>query len=233
MLRPQKRRPPPPHRLGQRELSQAQKPPARPPPGVGAGAAAGVTVGVLQEAPRAWQRPADCGGPRQTGLPSIKVSRLRADARRVALLKHADPRTGGFHWTGEDSDDLLAWLTTLTGCPPITQPVLLQCERHDEPVPCSYVQADPQAGVARRRCVACAHVTDLYDSGERWTYPDTWSCLTCQQSLAELAAGISANEQGRADWLALAARCVGCGRISGLTDVVLQGVEVEKLLTSV
>jgi hypothetical protein len=151
----------------------------------------------------------------------------------VTLVKHADPGNGSVHWTGEDSDDLLAWLTSLTDCPPITQPLLLQCERHDEPLNCCYVQADPQAGVARRRCVACAAVTDLRDSGERWTYPDTFACVACRQSLVELAAGISTNEQGRARWLALAARCVGCGRITGLTDVLLEDVEMDEVLASV
>ena len=81
--------------------------------------------------------------------------------------------------------------------------------------------------------MACAAVTDLRDSGERWTYPDTFACVACRQSLVELAAGISTNEQGRARWLALAARCVGCGRITGLTDVLLEDVEMDELLASV
>jgi hypothetical protein len=152
----------------------------------------------------------------------------------VALFEHADPYSGTVTWTGDEASDLLQWLTELSGCPPITHPKVLLCERHvDEPQFTGYVQADPQEGVARRRCVACAQVTDLIDSGERWTFPDTHECPSCCQSLVELAVGVSADDDGHAHWLALASRCVGCGRISGLTDAVLHGEPVEQVLASV
>lgn len=137
-------------------------------------------------------------------------------------------------WTGDEASDLLQWLTELSGCPPITHPKVLLCERHtDDPEFCGYVQADPREGVARRRCVACAQVTDLVDSGERWTFPDTHECPNCCQSLVELAVGVSADADGHAHWMALASRCVGCGRITGLTDAVLHGEPVEQVLASV
>ncbi len=150
----------------------------------------------------------------------------------VALLQNVDPSSGAICWSGEDGDDLLSWLTALGDCPPVNQPRLLRCEQHDD-LFCGYVQADPHAGVARRRCVACAGITDLFDSAERWTYPDTYECPDCRQSLVELAVGISTGEEGQAQWLALAARCVGCGRISGLTDRVVDGRTVEEVLAAV
>lgn len=155
----------------------------------------------------------------------------------MALLKRTDGRSGSTIWTGDDSDDLLAWLSALPDCPPVTQPVLLRCggsAHGDEPPAfCGYVQADSRSGVARRRCVACAHVTDLFDSSERWTYPSTYECVGCRQSLVELAVGISASDDGLAQWLALAARCVGCGRISGLTDCLLPGRTMDEVLAGV
>jgi hypothetical protein len=152
----------------------------------------------------------------------------------VALFKHADSHSGTVNWTGDEARDLLQWLTELPDCPPITHPMVLRCDRHvDDPLFCGYVQADPVKGVARRRCVACAEMTDLVDSGARWTFPETHECPGCNQSLVELAVGVSADEAGQARWLALAARCVGCGRISGLTDAVLHGEPVEQILASV
>jgi hypothetical protein len=152
----------------------------------------------------------------------------------MALLKHTDPRNGSISWTGEDPDDLMAWLSQLTDCPTVTQPVVLRCEKHErDPVFCGYVQADPHTGVARRRCVACAEVTDLFDSGERWSYPETFECQGCRSSLVELAVGINAEPDGQAHWLALAARCIGCGRISGLTDVTINALTVDEVLASV
>ena len=148
------------------------------------------------------------------------------------MLKNRDPHTGSEFWTDDESADLLPWLTALTGCPVITQARLLRCEREDREF-CGFVQADPRSGVARRRCVACAEVTDLLDSAERWSFPATYECPGCQQSLMELAVGLSADDDRQASWLALAARCVGCGRITGLTDRLISGVTIEEVLVAV
>ena len=149
-------------------------------------------------------------------------------------MKHVDSFSHGLYWTGESEADLLAWLCGLSDCPPVTQPQLLRCDNHpDSPAFCGFVQADPRTGVARRRCVACARMTDLFDSGERWTFPDTFECLGCRQSLVELAVGIAAGGDGTAEWLALAARCVGCGRISGLTDRLLDRIPINEVLAAV
>jgi hypothetical protein len=150
----------------------------------------------------------------------------------VALLKHLDRINRTSYWTGDESADLLDWLTALSGCPPITQARLLRCDVDDREF-CGFVQADARIGVARRRCVACATATDLLDSAERWSFPDTYECPGCQQSLVELAVGISADGDRRAEWVALAARCVGCGRIAGLTDRLVSGLAVEELLVAV
>ncbi len=153
----------------------------------------------------------------------------------MALRKHTDSHSGSTFWNGEDSADLLAWFGKLQDCPAVTQPVLLHCEcRPDNPEPfCGYVQADPHTGIARRRCVACARMTSLFDSDERWTFPETFECPSCHQSLMEIAAGISTADDGRPSWLALAARCVGCGRISGLTDRLIHDRSLDDVLAGV
>jgi hypothetical protein len=50
-----------------------------------------------------------------------------------------------------------------------------------------------------------------------------WACRGCGHSLAELAAGLAAPDGDHVDWVVLAARCVECGRVDGLTDLVLDG----------
>jgi hypothetical protein len=202
--------------------------------------------------------------------PSVKKPARYADSGQVALHRNLDPHTGSAFWTGDESADLLPWLTALTDCPAITEARVLRCEQEDREF-CGFVQADPRSGVARRRCVACAAVTDLLDSTERWSYPATYECPGCQQSLVELAVGVSdapiatrrageagagrrhvdapiatrrAGEAGagrghvaddgrRISWVAMAARCVGCGRIAGLTDRLVSGITIEELLVAV
>ncbi len=170
----------------------------------------------------------------------IKSPAAIADAPDVALLPRTDPHTGSMSWTGDDSDDLLAWLVALPDCPPVTAHQVLRCsgsahagDPEGTALFCGFVQADPEAGVARRRCVACAQVADLFDSGERWTYPGTYECVGCRQSLVELAVGLNTDEVGRAHWLAMAARCVGCGRINGLTDLLLPGMAIHEVFASI
>ncbi|MCU1594150.1 MAG: hypothetical protein JWO12_1542 [Frankiales bacterium] len=127
--------------------------------------------------------------------------------------------------TGEDVEDLRAFLMDLPlGAPAITETVVLACHNHgDENPSWTYVEADASAGVARRRCLQCAQGVALLDSEERWTHPAMWACGTCGQSIAEVAAGLSAPDGDHVQWLAVAARCVECGRIDGLTDMVVDG----------
>jgi ribosomal protein S14 len=132
--------------------------------------------------------------------------------------------------TGDTADDLLDWLRGLTGCPPVTHTLLTSCDRHgDENPTWSYVEADASSGVARRRCVACGATSALFDSAERWTFPPMWSCRGCAQSLVEVGAGLSTTTDDETTWLVLAARCVACGRIEGLTDAVVPGLPLDEV----
>ncbi len=131
----------------------------------------------------------------------------------------------------EDVQDLRTWVAGLTGCPVVTETVVLGCGNHgDERPTWTYVEADAAAGVARRRCLACGFAVSLLDSGARWTFPPMWCCEGCGHSLAELVAGLSAPDGAHVHWVVLAARCVGCGQVDGLTDVVLDAQPVEAVL---
>lgn len=123
--------------------------------------------------------------------------------------------------TGEDVADLRDWLLALEGGPAVTDVEVLSCGRHDEPAAWTFVEADVRAGVARRRCLVCAHSTPLLDSDARWTHPPMWMCSGCGQSIAEVAAGLSMPDGEHVEWVVLAARCVECGRLAGLTDTVV------------
>ncbi|MCA1713408.1 MAG: hypothetical protein LC789_17920 [Actinobacteria bacterium] len=133
--------------------------------------------------------------------------------------------------TGEDVEDLRAWLSRLEGCPAVTEQVVLGCDRHgDERPTWMYVEPDASAGVARRRCLACAAVVPLLDSEARWTSPPMWACAGCGQSIVELAAGLSVPDGEHVEWVALAGRCVECGRLAGLTDVVVDRLPLSQVL---
>lgn len=132
------------------------------------------------------------------------------------------------HRVGEDVDDLKAWLRELTGGPGITHTLAAACHdpEHGEAAGWFYVESDPTAGVARRRCVRCARSEPVLDSEERWTYPPMWSCPGCQNSLAEVAFGVHADgdADARVTWLVMAVRCVACGRMSGVTDMNVENL---------
>ena len=138
-------------------------------------------------------------------------------------------RTVGGKQTAETSEDLAHWVMSLTGCPPITRTVLSRCTRAvhgDDPATWFYVEADAQQGLARLRCLSCADMRPIFDSAERWSFPSAWSCLNCSQSIAEIVFGVS-EQDGLARWLVVAARCVECGHVRGLTDMVIPGVAAD------
>jgi len=131
----------------------------------------------------------------------------------------------------EDLDDLLAWVRALPSPVPVTETVVLACDAHGDARPTwTYVEADAAEGVARRRCLACAQSAYVLDSEHRWTYPPTWACQGCGHSIAEVAAGLHLPDGERVAWAVLAARCVECGRVAGLTDVVLQDVPLGEVV---
>lgn len=133
--------------------------------------------------------------------------------------------------TGEDVEDLRAWLGQLEGAPEVHETVVLHCPAHGEESPTwAYVEADAGEGLARRRCLACGTAVHLLDSETRWNHPPMWACSGCGHSIAELAAGLSVPDGEHVEWVALAARCVECGRLAGLTDVVLDGTPLTEVL---
>ncbi|MDQ1688007.1 MAG: hypothetical protein QOK42_982 [Frankiaceae bacterium] len=133
--------------------------------------------------------------------------------------------------TGEDVDDLQRWLRGLEGCPRITSTAVAACANpaHDEPATWFYVEGDARGALARRRCLACGVAVSTFDSEQRWSHPPMWACDSCGQSIVELAAGLHSEDDDRVTWVALAVRCVGCGRLAGLTDFVVEGAHDEVL----
>jgi len=143
-------------------------------------------------------------------------------------------RTVGNRHSAEDVEDLATWVRGLEDCPAVTQTAFAACRNPvhgDEPASWFYVEADAEAGVARLRCLAGAHANDVLDSGEHWTYPGVWSCRSCGQSIAEVVYGIH-DEEGTATWMVLTVRCVDCGDVEGLTDIVLPSVALDDLLAA-
>jgi len=147
---------------------------------------------------------------------------------------HVTLRTVAGQQSAETLEDLADWVMELTGCPPVTRTVVARCTRPahgDEPAEWFYVEADAHEGVARLRCLACADVRSILDSTERWTYPQAWSCPNCRQSIAEVVFGLS-ERAGVAEWLLVAARCVSCGHVSGLTDMVVPNIAADVFAAS-
>lgn len=141
-------------------------------------------------------------------------------------------RSVGPRLISENIDDVVGWVKTLEGCPPVTRTKIALC-RHDshgsDPANWFYVEADVKEGVARLRCLAGGHVNDLLDSAEHWTYPGVWVCPGCGQSIAEAVFGIN-EDGGIAHWMALVARCVECGEVAGVADLVVDNMPINDLL---
>jgi hypothetical protein len=141
-------------------------------------------------------------------------------------------RTVGPRLTGETIDDLVDWVRHLSGCPTVTDTMVAICAHPlhaDEPASWFYVEADAEEGLARLRCIAGGHIHELLDSADHWTYPKAWQCPACSQSIAEVVYGIH-TEDGTARWLVVAVRCVECGEVMGVTDVVVPNVPLDELV---
>ena len=135
--------------------------------------------------------------------------------------------------TGEDVEDLRVWLTQLDGSPEVHETVVLACAAHGDERPVwAYVEGDAVHGVARRRCLACAKAVSLLDSEARWTHPPMWSCAGCKQSIVEVAAGLSLPDGEHVDWVVVGVRCVECGRLAGLTDMVVDHQALPQVLAA-
>ena len=108
---------------------------------------------------------------------------------------------------------------------------MLHCDAHDDAsATWAYAEADASSSIARRRCSACGAARSLLDSDQRWTHPPMWACRGCGQSIAELAVGLSLPDGEHVRWLALAARCVQCGRLAGLTDALVPDQPLSEVL---
>jgi len=142
--------------------------------------------------------------------------------------------------TGENADDLRRWVSRLDGCPTISQTVLATCANAvhaDEAATWFYVEADAREAIARRRCLSCGDSHHVFDSAEHWNAPRMWSCPTCGQSIAEVAAGLHVddadNPDGLVSWVALAARCVDCGTLDGLTDFNVEPMPYDEVVAQI
>jgi len=144
-------------------------------------------------------------------------------------------RTAGGHQIAESVEDLSQWLRDLRGCPDVNRTVVRRClqpAHGDEPGSWFYVEADRSQGVARLRCLSCGDARGVLDSEDRWTYPPTWSCITCGQSIAEVVHGLHIENGEAVTWVALGVRCVNCGDLTGVADFVLPGLPVDDVIAS-
>lgn len=141
-------------------------------------------------------------------------------------------RTVGPRLTAESVEDLSMWVLQLSGCPTVTETKVAICSdasHADEPAQWFFVEGDATEGVARLRCIAGGHIIEVLDSAEHWTYPHAWQCPACSQSITEAVFGIH-EDGGLARWLVLAVRCVECGEIAGVTDMVVPDIPTAELL---
>ncbi|MCW2613241.1 MAG: hypothetical protein JWN08_235 [Frankiales bacterium] len=133
--------------------------------------------------------------------------------------------------TGEDVEDLRSWLRVLDGSPQVHEVVVLGCGHHEDEQPTwCYVESDAAKGLARRRCLACGTSVSLLDSEERWSHPPMHACGGCGTSIVELAVGLSVPDGEHVAWVAVGARCVECGRLAGLTDLVVDRTPLTEVL---
>jgi hypothetical protein len=59
-----------------------------------------------------------------------------------------------------------------------------------------------------------------------------WACGSCGQSIAEVAVGLSVADEQHVTWAVVGARCVECGQVNGLTDMVLPGTPLTEILAA-
>ncbi|HVU61764.1 MAG TPA: hypothetical protein VHA79_05555 [Mycobacteriales bacterium] len=142
-------------------------------------------------------------------------------------------RSVGPRLISENVDDVVEWVSRLQNCPPITRTKVALCQNPShggDPANWFYVEADVEEGVARLRCLAGGHVNDVLDSAEHWTYPGVWACPACGQSIAEVVFGIN-EADGSGRWMVIAVRCVECGEVAGVTDMTVDAMPIDELLS--
>lgn len=137
--------------------------------------------------------------------------------------------------TADSIGGLAEWLTDLPGGPVVNRVNVAECSRpvhQGEPATWWYVEADARAGVARLRCLACGDARPVLDSAERWTFPAAWACVGCAQSIAEVAFGMHLEDDDTVTWVAVGVRCVNCGEVDGVTDLVVDSVPLADALAA-
>lgn len=142
-----------------------------------------------------------------------------------------------------DAAGLLSWLRALPGCPSVTRAVLAACRApwHGAERPTwLFAEASAAEGIARLRCVACGTPNDVLDSGAHWSYPPMHACRSCAQSMVKVAVGLHAEPSPRGaddeaavvSWAVVAARCIACGRVEGLTDMHVARVPLDEVIAA-
>jgi hypothetical protein len=58
-----------------------------------------------------------------------------------------------------------------------------------------------------------------------------WSCRGCGNSIVEMAAGLSMPDGEHVEWVVVGVRCVECGRLAGITDMVVDAVPLNEVLS--
>jgi hypothetical protein len=58
-----------------------------------------------------------------------------------------------------------------------------------------------------------------------------WSCRGCGTSIVEVAAGLSVPDGENVEWVVVGVRCVECGRVEGITDMVVESRPIGEVLS--
>jgi hypothetical protein len=125
----------------------------------------------------------------------------------------------GMWWTGENLDDLSAYLRELCADSyPADQVRHCRCSQCDGIV--FGLRADRNEGTARRTCRTCGAKQFIADSRDHWAdcSPRTWKCV-CGCRDANLAVAYSLfDESGDVRWITVGQRCTGCGVMGSYVD---------------
>ena len=140
--------------------------------------------------------------------------------------------TSGRWWTGTEFGDLIQYLRALTaeGYP--------ADEVRQSVCTCGsttfHLEADREAGCARRVCVACSSSAFIADSAEVWAEaePEQVRC-PCGGRQLELGVAFSKRLNGEVRWVTVGQRCLACGVLASFADWEIDGAPTAHLLTLV
>ena len=124
----------------------------------------------------------------------------------------------GKWWIGSEPQDLEAYLKAWTEEGYGIQAFrLARCSCGSERFE---LEADENEGAARRTCAACGAQHLMCDSAEYWdeAEPDTYECVECKSSHANVGVGFALLESGEVRWIHVGARCTSCGILGCFAD---------------